>query len=163
MFLRLFRCFFFFVVPLNRKRETVYDRPIHKWNKPSHTADKPRRMILFVRPDTSDQTDITILPCQRFARFHATVFVAVHYPVALVVTRFESAPSYQIGHLRKHRHINPGLRNYRCGCAFFNSGDYLKTFILFGKVFLAHGGEYFLTLGYPLGHPWCRSCVTEVD
>ena len=32
------------------------DRPIHKWNKPSHTAGKPGRMILSVRPDTFGQT-----------------------------------------------------------------------------------------------------------
>ena len=33
--------FFFFAVPLSRKRKAVCDRPIHEWNKPSHTAGKP--------------------------------------------------------------------------------------------------------------------------
>ena len=48
---------------------------VHKWNKPSPTAGKPGRMILSARPDTSDQTDRTILPCRWFARFHATGYV----------------------------------------------------------------------------------------
>ena len=74
--------------------------------------------------------------------------VALYPSVALVVTRFEPAPAYQIRRLRKHRHVSPGLRNYRCGRAFFNSGDCLKTSVLFGKVFLAHGSECFLTLVY---------------
>ena len=47
----------------------------HKWNKPSPTAGKPGRMILSARPDTSGQTDKTILPCRWFARFHATGYV----------------------------------------------------------------------------------------
>ena len=47
----------------------------HKWNKPSPTAGKPGRMILSARPDTSGQTDKTILPCRWFARFHATDYV----------------------------------------------------------------------------------------
>ncbi|EXY76460.1 hypothetical protein M124_4616 [Bacteroides fragilis str. 3988T(B)14] len=55
-----------------RKRKAVSDRPIHKWNKPSHTAGKPGRMILSVRPDTLGQTDKIILPCRWFARFHAS-------------------------------------------------------------------------------------------
>ena len=62
----------FFAVPLCRKRKAVSDRPIHKWNKPSHTAGKPGRMILSVRPDTLGQTDKIILPCRWFARFHAS-------------------------------------------------------------------------------------------
>ena len=45
---------------------------VHKCNKPSPTAGKPERMILSARPDTSGQTDKTILPCRWFARFHAT-------------------------------------------------------------------------------------------
>ena len=65
----------FSAVPLSRKRKAVSDRPIHKWNKPSCTAGKPGRMILSARPDTSDQTDRTILPCRWFARFHATGYV----------------------------------------------------------------------------------------
>ena len=32
-------------------------------------------MILSARPDTSDRTDRTILPCRWFARFHATGYV----------------------------------------------------------------------------------------
>ena len=32
-------------------------------------------MILSARPDTSDQTDRTILPCRWFARVHATGYV----------------------------------------------------------------------------------------
>lgn len=48
------------------------DRPIHEWNKPSHTAGKPGRMILSVRPDTLGQTYKIILPCRWFARFHAS-------------------------------------------------------------------------------------------
>ena len=47
----------------------------HKWNKPSPTAGKPGRMILSARPDTSGQTDKTILPYWWFARFHATGYV----------------------------------------------------------------------------------------
>ena len=62
----------FFAVPLCRKRKAVSDRPIHKWNKPSHTAGKPGRMILSVRPDTLGQTYKIILPCRWFARFHAS-------------------------------------------------------------------------------------------
>ena len=64
--------FFFFAVPLSRKRKAVSDRPIHEWNKPSHTAGKPGRMILSVRPDTLGQTYKIILPCRWFARFHAS-------------------------------------------------------------------------------------------
>ena len=41
--------FFFFAVPLSRKRKAVSDRPIHEWNKPSHTAGKPGRMIVATR------------------------------------------------------------------------------------------------------------------
>ena len=48
---------------------------VHKWNKPSPTAGKPGRMILSARPDTSGQTDKTILPCRWFARFHASGYV----------------------------------------------------------------------------------------
>ena len=48
--------FFFFAVPLSRKRKAAHDRPIRKWNKPSYTAGKPGRMILSVRPDTLGQT-----------------------------------------------------------------------------------------------------------
>ena len=73
--LRLFRWFFFFAVPLSRKRKAVYDRTFHKWNKPSLTADKPGRMILSIRPNTFGQTDKNILPCRWFARFHATGYV----------------------------------------------------------------------------------------
>ena len=68
------RCFyglltiFLFAVPLCRKRKAVYDRLIHECNKPSPTAGKPGRMILSARPDTSGQTDKTILPCRWFAR-----------------------------------------------------------------------------------------------
>ena len=39
----------FFAVPLCHKRKAVSDRQIHKWNKPSHAAGKPGRMILSVR------------------------------------------------------------------------------------------------------------------
>lgn len=46
--------------------------PVHKWNKPSPTAGKLGRMILFARPDTSGRTDKTIFPYRWFARFHAT-------------------------------------------------------------------------------------------
>ena len=73
--LRFFRWFFFFAVPLSRKRKAVYDRTFHKWNKPSLTADKPGRMILSIRPNTFGQTDKNILPCRWFARFHATGYV----------------------------------------------------------------------------------------
>ena len=48
---------------------------VHKCNKPSPTAGKPGIMILSARPDTSGQTDKTILPCRWFARFHATGYV----------------------------------------------------------------------------------------
>ena len=64
--------FFFFAVPLSRKRKAVSDRPIRKWDKPSYTAGKPGRMILSVRPDTLGQTYKIILPCRWFARFHAS-------------------------------------------------------------------------------------------
>ena len=64
--------FSFFVVPLSRKRKTVYDRTFHKWNKPSLTAGKPGRMILSIRPNSFGQTDKNILLCWWFARFHAT-------------------------------------------------------------------------------------------
>ena len=43
------RCFYWFLtifpfaVPLIRKRKAVYDRPFHKWNKPSPTASKLRK------------------------------------------------------------------------------------------------------------------------
>ncbi len=50
--LRVSDDFSFSTVPLSRKRKAVSDRPIHKWNKPSHTAGKPGRMILSVRPYT---------------------------------------------------------------------------------------------------------------
>ena len=63
---------FLFAVPLSRKRKAVSDRPIHEWNKPSHTAGKPGRMILSVRPDMFGQTYKIILPCRWFARFHAS-------------------------------------------------------------------------------------------
>ena len=56
MLLRVSDDFSFSAVPLSRKRKAVSDRPIHKWNKPSHTAGKPGRMILSVRPDTLGQT-----------------------------------------------------------------------------------------------------------
>ena len=64
--------FSFFAVPLSRKRKAVYDRTFHKWNTPSLTAGKPGRMILSIRPNSFGQTDKNILPCQWFARFHAT-------------------------------------------------------------------------------------------
>ena len=67
--------FFFFAVPLSRKRKAVSDRPIHEWNKPSHTAGKPGRMILSVRPYTLGQTYKIILPCRWFTRFHASGYV----------------------------------------------------------------------------------------
>ena len=70
--LRVSDDFSFSAVPLCRKRKAVSDRPIHKWNKPSHTAGKPGRMILSVRPDTLGQTYKIILPCRWFARFHAS-------------------------------------------------------------------------------------------
>ena len=73
--------FFFFAVPLSRKRKAVSDRPIHKWNKPSHTAGKPGRMILSVRPDTLGQTYKIILPCRWFARFHASGYVPFPFGV----------------------------------------------------------------------------------
>ena len=72
----------FFVVPLSRKRKAVCDRPIHKWNKPSHTAGKPGRMILSVRPDTLGQTYKIILPCRWFARFHASG--SVPFPFGII-------------------------------------------------------------------------------
>lgn len=65
----------FFVVPMSRKRKAVSGRPIHEWNKPSHTAGKPGRMILSVRPDTLGQTYKIILPCRWFARFHVTGYI----------------------------------------------------------------------------------------
>ena len=65
----------FSAVPLSRKRKAVSDRPIHEWNKPSHTAGKPGRMILSVRPDTLGQTYKIILPCRWFTRFHASGYV----------------------------------------------------------------------------------------
>ena len=67
-----FRRFFFFAVHLSRKRKAVQDRPLHEWNKPSPTAGKPERMILYVRPDTSCRTYKTILSTRWFARFHAS-------------------------------------------------------------------------------------------
>ena len=73
--LRVSDDFSFSTVPLSRKRKAVSDRPIHKWNKPSLTADKPGRMILSIRPNTFGQTDKNILPCRWFARFHATGYV----------------------------------------------------------------------------------------
>ena len=72
MLLRVSDDFSFSTVPLSRKRKAVSDRPIHKWNKPSHTAGKPGRMILSVRPYTLGQTYKIILPCRWFARFHAS-------------------------------------------------------------------------------------------
>ena len=50
----------------------MQDRPLHEWNKPSPTAGKPERMILYVRPDTSCRTYKTILSTRWFARFHAS-------------------------------------------------------------------------------------------
>ena len=47
--LRVSDDFSFSTVPLSRKRKAVSDRPIHKWNKPSHTAGKPGRMIVATR------------------------------------------------------------------------------------------------------------------
>ena len=67
-----FWLFFFFAVHLSRKRKAVQDRPLHEWNKPSPTAGKPERMILYVRPDTSCRTYKTILSTRWFARFHAS-------------------------------------------------------------------------------------------
>ena len=64
--------FFFFDVPLSRKRKAVSDHPIHEWNRPSLTAGKPGSMVLSIRPNTFGQTDKTILPCRWFARFHVT-------------------------------------------------------------------------------------------
>ncbi len=72
MLLRVSDDFSFSAVPLSRKRKAVSDRPIHEWNKPSHTAGKPGRMILSVRPDTLGQTYKIILPCRWFARFHVS-------------------------------------------------------------------------------------------
>ncbi len=72
------RCFygfltvFLFAVHLSRKRKAVQDRQLHEWNKPSPTAGKPERMILYVRPDTSCRTYKTILSTRWFARFHAS-------------------------------------------------------------------------------------------
>ena len=72
------RCFygfltiFLFAVHLSRKRKAVHDRPLHKWNKPSPTAGKPERMILYIRPDTSCRIYKTILSTRWFARFHAS-------------------------------------------------------------------------------------------
>lgn len=67
-----FWLFFFFAVHLSRKRKAVQDRQLHEWNKPSPTAGKPERMILYVRPDTSCRTYKTILSTRWFARFHAS-------------------------------------------------------------------------------------------
>ena len=64
--------FFFFAVHLSRKRKAVHDRPLHEWNKPSPTAGKPERMILYLRPDTSCRIYKTILSTRWFARFHAS-------------------------------------------------------------------------------------------
>ena len=81
MLLRVSDDFSFSTVPLSRKRKAVSDRPIHKWNKPSHTAGKPGRMILSVRPYTLGQTYKIILPCRWFARFHASGYVPFPFGV----------------------------------------------------------------------------------
>jgi hypothetical protein len=70
-----FQIIFFFAVHLSRMRKAVYDRLIHECNKPSSTAGKPGRMVLSARPDTSGQTNKTILPCRWFARFHTPGYV----------------------------------------------------------------------------------------
>ena len=67
--------FFFFAVHLSRKRKAVHDRPLHEWNKPSPTAGKPERMILYLRPDTSCRIYKTILSTRWFARFHASGYL----------------------------------------------------------------------------------------
>ena len=59
--LRISDDFSFFTVHLSRKRKAVHDRPLHEWNKPSPTAGKPERMILYLRPDMSCRRYKTIL------------------------------------------------------------------------------------------------------
>ena len=75
MLLRISDDFSFFTVHLSRKRKAAHDRLLHKWNKPSPTAGKPERMILYVRPDTSCRTYKTILSTRWFARFHASGYL----------------------------------------------------------------------------------------
>ena len=70
-----FQMTFLFPCPFEPEAESRVWPLVHKWNKSSPTAGKPGRMILSARPDTSGQTDKTILPCRWFARFHATGYV----------------------------------------------------------------------------------------
>ena len=71
----VFQMIFLFRCSFEPEAESRVWPLVHKWNKPSPTAGKPGRMILSARPDTSGQTDKTILPCRWFARFHATGYV----------------------------------------------------------------------------------------
>ena len=71
----VFQMIFLFRCSFEPEAESRVWPLVHKWNKPSPTADKPGRMILSARPDTSGQTDKTILPYWWFARFHATGYV----------------------------------------------------------------------------------------
>ena len=71
----VFQMIFLFHCPFEPEAESRVWPLVHKCNKPSLTAGKPGRMILFARPDTSGRTDKTILPCRWFARFHATGIV----------------------------------------------------------------------------------------
>ena len=71
----VFQMIFLFRCSFEPEAESRVWPLVHKWNNPSPTAGKPGRMILSSRPDTSDQTDRTILPCRWFARFHATGYV----------------------------------------------------------------------------------------
>lgn len=72
------RCFysfsdvFLFRRSFEPKAESRVGPLVHKCNKPSPTAGKPGRKILSAHPDTSGQTDKTILPYRWFARFHVT-------------------------------------------------------------------------------------------
>ena len=71
----VFQMIFLFRCSFEPEAESRVWPLVHKWNKPSPTAGKPGRMILSARPDTSGRTDKTILPCRRFAQFHATGYV----------------------------------------------------------------------------------------
>ena len=71
----VFQMIFLFRCSFEPEAESRIWPLVHKWNKPSPTAGKPGRIVLSARPDTSGQTDKTILPCRWLARFHATSYV----------------------------------------------------------------------------------------
>ena len=74
---------------------------------------------------------------------HLTALVA---SVAYVVPPSESTPADKACRRGEHLHVDPCFRNYGCGRAFLDSGDGLKTYVLFREMFGAECRQCLLAL-----------------